>query len=87
MAKKQVIDPANTPYTIVIQSDDKPRPLLMGLLIGAAVGGVAAWLLSPRSGKQSRESIARVASSVQSVAQEQLYKAQTTVRSVVNPDQ
>lgn len=87
MAQKQVIDPEDTPYTIVVQSEDRPRPLLIGLLIGVVVGGAVAWFLAPRSGSESRQQVARIAGTAQTSAQEQIYKVRTTVRSVIAPNQ
>ncbi len=87
MRKKRTIDPPDTPYTIVVQAEERPRPLLIGLLLGVVAGGVAAWLFAPRNGTQLREELTRTVTTAQDTVKEQLYKAQTTVRSVTQPPQ
>lgn len=87
MPKKRTIDPPDTPYTIVVQAKERPRPLLIGLLVGAAVGGVVAWLFAPRNSMQLREELTRTATTAQDTVKEQLYKAQTTVHSITQTQQ
>ncbi|NJL06483.1 MAG: YtxH domain-containing protein [Chloroflexaceae bacterium] len=87
MPKKRTIDPPDTPYTIVVQAEEHPRPLMIGLLLGAVAGGLAAWLFAPRNGPQLREELTRTATTAQDSVKEQLYKAQTTVRSVTQQPQ
>ncbi len=87
MPKRKIIDPPDTPYTIVVQAKEHPRPLLIGLLLGVAAGGVAAWLFAPRNGTQLREELTRTATTAQDTVKEQLYKAQTTVHSITHRQQ
>lgn len=70
----------DVPYTIVVESLDQDDPFLNGIIVGLAAGGVAAWLLAPRSGADTRRLIAERVRQTGELVYERFYQAQTTVR-------
>lgn len=63
-----------------MQSQDNIGSFISGIVVGAVVGGVAAWLLTPYSGPQLRALVLGQGQTLKSNAETAVSQAQDTVR-------